>query len=308
MGKMEYEYKFLNMMGYKIKPLYESRWNVFDENDNIVGFIQRKKMINKNKKKALPAVFGYIMEIESDTISYKSKRQFNCETNAFNYQFDIKRENGESDHVDMNCGEFPNITIWSHKYGYMQFHIHYDGLFANFKSRTENFNLEEIIIFKGGENENNCRKEYVYQIGYSDKKIELSDENSNGRTTREICIKSNSYQQDCNQVRVIERTWISGNLRDNRENIVKGTIEEAVTKHQMGIDALSHLRYILNSILPFKQEIMDAMLTNTSFIKEAGIEYFFPDIIEQLRKTPCLDCKDKRSCDKSKIMEKNYKI
>lgn len=292
METMEHEYKFLNMLGYKIKPSYESRWNIFDENDNIVGFIQRKKMINKNKKKELSAVFGYVMEIESDAISYKKKRQFNYEYDVFYYAFDIKRENGKNDHVDMNCGEFPSITLWSEEYGCMEFRINNDGLFVNFKSKTENFNLEEIIVFKGSaEVENYRSKEYTYQISYCNNKIELSDNNSNGRTSHEITFKSTSYQQDCNQMEIGECSWINGKLRTNKKNISTGTVEEATIKHQMGIDALSHFRYILNNIVPFKQEIMSAILANTTCIKEAGIEYFYPDVIEQLVDIPCLDCK-----------------
>ena len=86
----------------------------------------------------------------------------------------------------MNIGDYPSLTIWSKKYGFINFNIHYqghEGLFLNFKSKTDNFNIEEVLIYKNINNEYDDVQEYVYQIGYCNKDHELSDENYIGRTT-----------------------------------------------------------------------------------------------------------------------------
>ena len=57
-------------------------------------------------------------------------------------------------------------------------------------------------------------------------------------------------------------------MRTNRENIVAGTVEEMIVKHGMGIAAFKHFRYLINQIVPFKQEIISAMLENYLYKRE----------------------------------------
>lgn len=309
METMEHELKFLGLLGYRMEELKgynKTRWVILDENDKDVGSIQRKKIIRKHKTKG-PAVFGYVMAIDSDKITYKDTRRLDGKSGNYGYKFDIKRENN-TDHVEMNCGESPSITIWSKEHGYMQFHIGFDSLFANFKSKTENFNTEEVVAFKwqkDDEMDTTYAKKYTYQIGYCDKAIELKDSNRKGITVREICTKYNSHHQEHNQLELEERTWINGKLRTNTKNSYDGTVKDAIKINEMGIDAISRFRYLLNSILPFKQEIMSTMLIRTPYVVEPGIELFLPDIIEELKEDPCLDCTTKGTCDMLEITEQN---
>ena len=76
--EIENEETFVNLLGYKaIGPDNSNRFIIVDENNNNVGFIQRKKLHNKNVKRGLPAIFGYQMEIESPTIHYFGIRRLN---------------------------------------------------------------------------------------------------------------------------------------------------------------------------------------------------------------------------------------
>lgn len=289
-NNIEHEKKLVELLGYNlIGPDKSNRWLVVDENNNQVGFIQYKKLFNKNEKKGYPATFGYCIKIDSSKVSYKSTRKINnlkdrfTRDNQFSYAFDIKRENGDLDHAEISMDEFPHLNVWSKKYGFIDFKIDSEGLFLNFKSKTENFNVEELVIFRPNE-ENRHRpthkNEYVYQIRYCDKELELSDDNLKGTTIREISGTNNPYYQESNQLSIKERTWINGKLRTDRENEVIGTIYEMATKHQMGIDALNHFRFLINQILPFKQDVVSTMLGD-EFVKERKLSLFIPELVKE---------------------------
>ncbi|HOZ54070.1 MAG TPA: hypothetical protein PKY25_01930 [Bacilli bacterium] len=305
--EMEQELMFLNMLGYKMKPLYETRWNILDENDNIVGYIQIKRLRKKNVETGEPAVYGYVTEIDSESISLKDRREFDDKSEHFYCEFNIKRE-GELDRAEISFGKYPRITIWSKQYGFMNFYIDSNTLYANYKSQTETFNVEELVIFKYTKNNETdiySKKEYIYQIRHCDKEHELNDNDSIGRNTREISVKYDLWGNKENEVKVERRTWKNGKLISNITNTCSGTVEEAIEKQKMGIDAISRFRYILNDILPFKQEIVSAITTKTPYIVEQGVELFFSDIIEQFKDNPCLDCKTKGTCDMLEITEQN---
>lgn len=285
-NNIRHESKLVELLGYNlIGPDKSNRWQIVDENYNQVGFIQYKKLFNKNDKKGYPATFGYCMKIDSKKISYESIRKINdskcgfTSNTFFSYEFDIKRENGDLDHVEISIDELPHLTVWSKKYGFIDFKVDMDGLFLNFKSKTDSFNIEELVIFRFNE-ENRHRplykNEYVYQIKYCDKELELSDDNPKGTTIREISGTYNQYYQNPNQLSLKERTWINGKLRTNRESKVIGTIEEMARKHQMGIDSFNHFRFLINQILPLKQDIVSAMLSN-EVIKEHRLSLFVPE-------------------------------
>lgn len=180
-------------------------------------------------------------------------------------------------------GEFPHLTVWSKEYGFIDFSVDYERLYLNFKSKTDNFNLEEVLIYK---NSNNCddSKEYIYQLRYCNKDIELSDMNSKGRTTHEI---SGLYMPDYhneNHLRISEKTWINGEIKEDRKSEVEGTIEEMVLKHQMGIDCFNHFRFLIKKIIPAKKDIILSMI-DENMITDRNLSLFIPiDNNEEIKK------------------------
>lgn len=287
------EQKLIELLGYHlIGPNHSNRWLILDENNNQVGFIQYKKLFKKNVNKGYPATFGYHIEIDGPKVSYKSTRKINnvsskqSENTRFSYGFDIKRENGDMDHVEISMGECLYLNVWSKKYGFIDFKIDHEKLFLNFKSRTENFNIEELVVFQSdGENRPSYKKEYIYQIRYCSKELELSDDNLKGTTIREISGVCNSWYQESNQLELSEKTWINGKLRKDRKNLVNGTVEEMAMKHQMGIDSFHYFRSFINQILPFQQDVISATLSD-EILKERGLSLFVSEFIDdQLNET-----------------------
>lgn len=293
------EEKLVSMLGFNlIGPDNSNRWLIRDKKNNQVGFIQYKKLFNKNDKKGYPATYGYHIEIDNKDISYNATRKVDNISDdidfdtIFNYKLNIKRKKGESDYLEISVGEYPGLTLWSHQYGYMNFKVDEDGLYLDFKSKTENFHTEEILAYKtDGEKVSNHPKEYSYQLRYCDKSIEPDNENLKGVKIREIIGTSTPYQQNYEEIKLIANTWINGKLRTSRENIVAGTVEEMVVNHGMGLDAFKHFRFLINKILPFKQEIISAMLDH---YKKAELALFIPELgVENLEKEQVLVKKEK---------------
>ncbi len=282
---IEKERKLIEMLGYHfIGPDHNYRWIITDKNLNQVGYIQFKKLRNGNKKKGIPKIFGYETFIDSPTFTTHFTRESNdengnlIEDDEYHYSFDVKRKNGELDHVEMSCGDFPSITMWSKKYGFISFHIGCQGMYLNFKSKTEHFNIEEILVCQNADEEHHANKEYTYQIRNCDKSIELVDDQPMGRTSREI--SGVQAYDDPNHLKVSLRTWKNGALRYRRDDQVDGTIEEMIQKHQMGLDCFSHFRHHLNHILPFKKDVMSSMVRK-DIVDQERLSIFFPDYYEK---------------------------
>ena len=228
---LEKEKRLVELLGYNIVgPDGSNRWLIVDEEQNKVGYIQYKKLYNGNPKKGYTTVFGYQTFIDSPNISCDFSRQLNdkngniLDSKDGNYSFNIKRNSQESDHVEMNIKDYPSLTVWSKEYGYINFRVDYQGLFLNFKSKTDKFNIEEVLVYKNVDNEYHNVKEYVYQIRYCNKNHEISDDNPKGIITREISGLQCYYHN--NLLKIDEITWVGGKIRTKRKNIVEGTVEE----------------------------------------------------------------------------------
>ena len=287
---LEKEKRLIELLGYNIVgPDGSNRWLILDENQIQIGYIQYQKLHNGNSKKGYAKVFGYHTFIDSSSINCEFSRELNdkdgniLDSTDGNYSFDIKRNNQENDYVEMNIRDYPSLTIWSKEYGFIDFHIDYQGLYLNLKSKTDNYNIEEVLIYKNVDNEYHDNKEYVYQIKYCNKDHELSSENPKGITTREI--SGIQYYYDKNQLRISEKTWVGGKLRTNRDSIVEGTVEEMATKHQIGIDCFSHFRFLVNQIIPFNEEIISLIVSDDE-VKQCNLSIFFPDHEKEILETP----------------------
>ena len=285
---LENEKRLVELLGYSIVgPDGSNRWLIVDENQNQVGYIQYKKLHNGNSKKGYVKVFGYHTFIDSPSISCEFSRRLNDKEGNIHdsidgyYVFDIKRDNRETDHVEMNIRNYLLLNIWSKEYGFIDFHIDFKGLYLNFKSKTDNFNIEEVLIYKNVDNEYHYDKEYMYQISYCNKAHELSDDKY--RTTR--VINGIQHYYDKKKLRIYERKWVGGKLRTYKNSVVEGTVEEMAAKHQMGIDCFSHFRFLINQIIPFNEDVISVII-NDDRIKESNLSIFFPDYEKEISETP----------------------
>ena len=274
---IENEKRLIELLGYSlIGPNGSNRWLIIDENQNQVGYIQYKKLYNGNVKKGYNKIFGYETLINSRSIEWNFQRKINDKNG--NYKFCIKRDNQKPDYVDMNIGEYPSLKIWSKDNGFISFYIDYRGLYLNYKSKTDKFNIEEVLKYKNIDDEYH-NKEYLYQIRYSKKDHKLSGSNSKITVQREISGTQNFY--DNNRLKISIITWVGRKLRTNKDSVVEGTIEEMATKHQMGIDCFNHFRFLINQIIPFNEDVISVIVSN-DIVKQNNLSIFFPDYEKEL--------------------------
>lgn len=281
---MEYEKKLIEILGYNlVKSNSANVWNITDANDKEVGFIKYNKIYKRNKKLNLPESYAYTMVIDDDNILYKKLRRTTDEygnliNNDFSYEFDLKSKNEHINHIAFNVGKYPYLEILSNDYGYMCLRLDFERLYLNYRSKTDNFNVEETLVFKTEEeNIYNHSKEYSYVISYCDKSIDISDEKGKGIKTREITGVSTVNEQEHNLLKIYEKSWINHKIRIDKENIVTGSVEDMIIKHKIGIESFNHFRYLINKILPFKEEVI------TTLLKESGgnknvTKIFSPDL------------------------------
>ena len=269
---LTYEKNLLELLDYNIVgPDNSNRFQIYDK-DKLVGYIQYKKIQNKNIKKGNPAIYGLVTNIDSKDIIFNNIRKiydngFNIYSNSDmnTYTFDIKRDK-DIDHVYLTIGEVLYIDIFSKQYGLVKLSINYDGLLLFFNSKTEKLNIKEVINFK---QDKNGLSHYSYTISYCDKDLKITGDR--GVTTREI----SGYSALPNKLKIFEKTYVNDRLRSKKENDVEGTAIEMATKHQMGIDSFNHFRYLLNKILPFKYDIIDEVVTD-EMIDEYNLKLFIP--------------------------------
>lgn len=280
---IEHEQRLIELLGYNlIGPDRSNRWLITNEENQEVGFIQYKKLYNKNTKKNRPATFGYQTIIESSEVTYQLVREINNPTNyitinkKYFYKLGVKRENDTIDHLEINMEDNPSLKLYSKQYGDINFEVDDERMHLSFQSSTENFNIEESIIFRPNKEHGQEKiKEYIYQIRYCAKEKALSDEKS--VTVREIRGTYNPKYHEPNHITISELTWVNGYIKTYIKNEVIGTIEEMVAKHQMGIDAFNYFRLLINQILPFKEDIIYELL-NDELIEERELSIFIKEL------------------------------
>lgn len=259
---ISYEQKFLDLFGYKIiGPDNSNRWVILDENEKEIGSIQFKKIYKGNTNKHYVPIYAYCTEINTSKMKFKNTRRINdkfgnLEDNNYEiYSFDIKRKEKGPIHVEIILNEIrKEIRIWGQEYGYMEFTLNKgDGLFLNFQSKTENFDIEEVIKY--------CQREekstYFYQINYCPNK---SKDITHDGVTREIEGIYSPFFHEKGELEVRETTWKNNHCMDFRENIVEGTVEEMARNHEMGIESLNHFRFLLGKLVPTKGDLISEIL------------------------------------------------
>lgn len=180
---LDYEKGLLDLFNYSLVSTKDpNMWLIIDENNINVGYIKYDtssyiiSTINFGKLE-----YNYHTFIDSDIISCEMDRNPYHVKNSYEsfglntYEFDIKRESGEKDSVQLILNS--EITLYSDKYGFWEFHVsEYDGLYLNYHDVTENYKIEEVLLFYNSEDEYKRNKEYTYQIKYCDKKDDIYDD------------------------------------------------------------------------------------------------------------------------------------
>ena len=283
---IEYEKRLIDFLNYKlIGPDKSNRWIILDENDNQVGYIQYKRIHKGNKSKETPSVYAYCTVIDSQTISYRNER-----TNINRFGEEIKqyapfytlttKKNGITKNIELRLSDNgKGIKIKNSEFDYMKLSIDSEsGLYLKFQSTTTSFNLEEILEYNSN---NECDNSiYYYQLGYCPIDEKLTDDN---KTAIELEVMHHPKYQKANELRIRQESSINEKVENYTSGIVKGTVEEVLLRHQMGLEAFSHFRYLLREMLPFSDEVLEK-LHDEEIIEKCGLKHFFSESQKQINK------------------------
>lgn len=285
MDSIESEERLLDLLGYYVDgPDNSNRWKILDNSGNVVGFIQRKKLVKKNNKKNLGPIFGYCMEIDSKDIKYKGQRRLNSRNlpnfydERFEYSFKIRNILNDMDTIELSLGNNPKIMIRSKDYGISEFSNDGDILKLAYTSAEDSFIIDETIFVKSGENlEGN--KEYTYSNSLTAYTTPDYTEESKQIITQ-ISFYQRGEDEDSKVIKVVEKAWLNGVIIKEEQNLLANTIAEAITAHSVGVQALNNYRNLLNEHYPWNEEIMDALFKHKT-IEQEEFQSLIPDIAEK---------------------------
>lgn len=263
---LEQEMSFLRLLGYgAIGPDDTGKFYIVNKKKKPVGTIRYKKLQKENTKKGIQAVYGYVMKIDNGKINCFKIRE-EMEENS-NYVFEIKRKNQRIDQVNLSFGDTPSVTVLSPICGYIHFSISNHKLLCHFKNENENYNFEEKV----GVEFDKDMATYSYESKF-EKKDDLLETNE--------CNISFAYNPNLEFPLYIQEKYnLNGILSekvfyDNN----KSTLEEAIKKHEFGINTFTYLRYLLEKILPFKEDLIATFLESIEEL-EPIMALFVPDLI-----------------------------
>lgn len=91
MEAIEYECRFLDMLGYTLEKMPNEKnnaiWYVIDDNHQYVGYLREEKISSRRKSMEPSFFLSYRMHIESDTISYNHTRKVDNDNYNHHYEF-----------------------------------------------------------------------------------------------------------------------------------------------------------------------------------------------------------------------------
>jgi len=215
---LEKEIDFIKLFGLNvIGPDNSNRYLVVDKNGKSVGFVQRKKLHKKNVKKGKPAIFGYVIKVDSSKLKYGKRIYFNKHYNI-NYTFNIRNREYGDDHVELTMSECPSMTVWSDKFRYINLQISNNRFSLIFKGELDCFNTQECVSIE----DTPACQEYAYDIEYKKK-------DSEGKSSTLYSGIRDNYSK--NELKAKQLYWRNGNtLKREFVSTFFGNVEEVIEK------------------------------------------------------------------------------
>ena len=264
-NRIKNELNLLGLLGYGLNIDYIKNICFVIKDGENVGSIKYKKFHNKNKKKDLPAVYGYEVNIESDEISCHYNRIDG--DNSLYYEFDILSNGVKHSHVELSLDDTISLNIWNEKYGFFDFSLDKKHIYFSFPSKTNNLNIKETVSYGFcDDNINNAAKEYYYQIDASKGDSSLHLNSFPNDISLQISGKDYIEEYSADRVDICQRKFVGNKLTSSNQARVVGTASEMLKKHKMGIDSFNHFRYLLIEILPFEKELIEYLIRNNESI------------------------------------------
>ena len=139
-NRIRKELCLLGLFGYGLNIDFVKNICFVVKDGKTVGTIKYKKIHHQNKKKNLPAVYGYVVDIDSDDISCHYTR--NEDDDKLYFEFDVLNKGVKNSHVELSLDDTISLTIWNEKYGFFDFNLDKKHIYFSFPSKTDNFKIK----------------------------------------------------------------------------------------------------------------------------------------------------------------------
>ncbi len=243
------EMTLINLLGYSLKEVDDLSWKIFDD-DEEVGSIQFKRTRKPDRKKGPFGICGYKTVIDSKDIYYKDSRDISdynarlLKVDNYGYSFDIKRDYG-TDRVEISKEPYPSITIWSKKYGDVNFIIDDNGLSFDFETTNDLFKIKESVSYETPDYKNH---KYTFSVTQTN-------------IDRKESIGSTIYGEELDNdiVKTKKEVYFNGELVKSNSTTFRGKLTDLIS-NASGIDSFNNLRNLLKEILPFKEDIIPLII------------------------------------------------
>lgn len=267
---IESEVKFLRLFGLEVVPTSEG-YSVVDINKSEVGKIT--PLGDEH----------YQVEVETATFKYKVARP--KEKHDFDYDFFVKR-NEELLRVSLALGKKSGIQIRSKEAGNLSFLIDESNMHLDFdefgieSKINEKVDLEVKPCGKNGEYE----KRYRYHVTAGKKK-------KLGSIGLELLYSFVPGAVEEGYLKQRETKFRNGHLATMITHIVKGSLQDAILEHKIGIDAMVRFRYLMSQLLPFDREILSILVEDIPSFTDELLLFLTSE--EELKEVPSVQSMNK---------------
>jgi len=262
MQNIDYELKIIYLLGYTIKETEENKWDILDENKNIVGYIHK-------------TLTGFETQINDAKIRFNISRSFNDLSNT-KYHFYVTRED-ITYKIELDFGTSPSVIINHKALEVINFSHGKNGLIVKFEDDdTKEQTKDKRIAFNYNEiGDNKFQKMYSYNS--------VAKEDSS-TTIVNVFAHHDSRFQSPNIMEATYASWENGEIKKAKKATMLGDVGIFAIKHQVGLEAFEKFRNKLNALLPFKQDILTALLENSPYTSEKLLGPFLTDVTSNLKK------------------------
>lgn len=267
--ELDSELILLDLFNFKLeKTTTFNKFNILDEFNNTIGFIEKKILSTTNSN----PVLAIYTEIITNDILYKNTREINnYDINKYSYNIAKRNNDGSLSYIYLNLGKNKEISF-IHNNKKAVFSIKNNELYLNFRGTTKNYNYEEKLIINSSNEEKN--KHYQYTIDFCDKKNNLDDI----KTKTTLSIKGHElyryFSYSKGEItkptfRLNTRKIACGKMIENDYyEINNSKLKDLIITHNDSLEMFSHFRYLIENILPFKKEIISYMFENQNLPSE----------------------------------------
>lgn len=277
--ELESELVLINLFNFKLNLTNEfNKCNILDENNNIIGFIEKKVIgyANGNPK------IGIYTEFITDDMIYKNIREIKYNNiNSYKYSIAKRNNDGSLYYVDLNLGKIKEISFKYNK-DLAVLRMKNNELYLNFSDFDNNHKYKEMLIINSS-NKENSNKRYEYKISFVD---------GLGNKTIKSIVGNELYHYFIPSIGEVNDFSFKLNIREvvNGRMIINDYYEyndlkitDLIISCWESLDMFERFRKLANNILPFKKEVF-SYIFNISYLPLEFSIFFSNDSISHLKK------------------------